>query len=199
MSFRQRPGVTPAAAIRSLFESDDTPVVIECLTAIHVCYYRAILLLVGEDRFNHLFRAGIVLAPDSRQLAPYMTRTTYQHDREIQDGDWVYFYNHPQYLQRHAESHGNALQGENAFYVGGGQFEGFGMGGTRARIERDLRNAYNRDPTYWNDRSGQYERASRRAQQFPALADGQGIPGLISPASGRIDPVFVPNVQNLRQ
>jgi hypothetical protein len=198
MSYRQRPTVTPAQAIRSLFDSNETPVVIECLTAIHICYYRAILHLVGDARFNQLFPAGVVLSPDSRQLAPYMTLTTHDHQMEINEGDWVYFYNDQRYLQRHGESQNSALQGENALYVGDGAFEGFGMDGTREEIEDGLRNAYNDDPTYWNDRRGQYERAGRRARQFPRLREGETIPGLISPRTGVIDPVIVPNVTNLR-
>jgi protein-glutamine gamma-glutamyltransferase len=124
---------------------------LDCVAMTVAVEYYSLLKGLGRARFNALFPGGAGLEISNwigigRHPMFYGAKRLYKNVRlasksEILPGDWVYFENFRDYLQKHW---GGYWQGENAIYLGGGQFRGFGTGGTsEAGMNAKLVRAYN--------------------------------------------------------
>jgi hypothetical protein len=202
MNFSTKQGIKPSDAIEALFEGTDCPILIECLTAMYIVYYKALVECFGAEKFDMIFRDGIRVAPNRSRVQDYLTVGCRNNPGELKRGDWVYFFNHPNYLRRHPNSLGNAWQGENALVVGSDKYEGFGVSERSAEeITRELFQQYNMAPTRYDSQKDQYvpDEASDKAQ--PPLKEIREIPGLTAPrgsCKGKIGPVIIPNMDALR-
>jgi len=114
----------------------------ECFTSLVALHYKAIKDQIGKAKFDARFGSTIKSVPVNDRLRinqsfdhnPLGTSfLKFTEDATLGDpvtrpnlnvGDWAYFYNHPKYLLKHP---GGAVQGENAVYMGGGKYQGFGM------------------------------------------------------------------------
>jgi hypothetical protein len=174
-------GKTPADAVEAIF-APGAGTRLECRTMSHAIEYRSILKAVGPAKFNALFPGGAGLRISTSKpyalitgLDPKFDIITIGSKSEILPGDRVYFKNFHDYTTRVP---GGAWQGENAIYMGGGKYRGFGV----ASMEEDKLNAelverYNKDGT-------------------PELH--KTIPDLIADGGGlQLDPVIRPRIANI--
>jgi hypothetical protein len=132
-AFRSRN--TPAAAVDAIFADKDEHYFLECNTATVAIHYRALRQVLGTDAFNQMFADGLTLMPEwlttgpedgdapSLELIPEAAEAPATLENLV-PGDWVYFVNYPDYAVRHPNG---AFTGENALYLGGGRFRGFGV------------------------------------------------------------------------
>jgi len=106
---------------------------LECLSMTIAVEYRALLKGLGKDKFDALFPAGAGLeistrtTPGSQPIffGPKKLKIlTLSSKSELLPGDWVYFKNFKDYTTKHP---GGYWQGENAIYMGGGDYRGFGV------------------------------------------------------------------------
>lgn len=201
MNFRTHPGVNPSEAIDILFDGPDCPILVECLCATYIVYYRALIACVGREMFDRMFFEGIQIAPNRSPIQKYFRVECRNNPAELQRGDWVYFYNHPNYLRRHANTKGNAWQGENALVVDFDRYEGFGVSArSEELLVRDLFEEYNRKPNRFDAAAGDYVYDGANDQAYPPLRDIREIPGLTAPrgsCKGRIGPVIIPDMDAL--
>jgi len=113
--------VTPSKAIEALFSgSNREPAAIECQTAIHLAYYRSLLMIIGHSVFDTVFHSGLDLQMGTKTRPPskvwyFTSRSLARRQNQIKSGDWVYFRNSSYYLTRHP---GSEWQGENALMIG---------------------------------------------------------------------------------
>ena len=129
---------------------------LECFSMTVAIEYRAMLTGVGEARFNAMFPggAGIEISAFSSKPAqqpfvgavgagrPYKVISV-TGTSELLPGDWVYFKNFHDYQSRVP---GGFWQGENAIYLGGGKYRGFGVvPQTEHDLNQELVNRYNND------------------------------------------------------
>ncbi|NOT58219.1 MAG: hypothetical protein HOP18_26750 [Deltaproteobacteria bacterium] len=201
MDYQLKPNVKPSEAIDSLFHGDDCPVVIECMTAIDLLYYRALLATLGPQKFDELFKDGIRIAPNKGPIQKYYTVECRPNRASLQKGDWVYFYNHPDYLNRHGQSLNRAFQGENAIVTGNNKYAGFGvLESSNARMRQELFDAYNLPPKKYDPVTKQYVYNQEADKKYPPLTDPDTIPGLTAPrgdCKGEVDPVVTPNMDEI--
>lgn len=144
--FRLKPGARPSEAVRDIFRSGRLYGT-ECATAMVIVYYRAMLDVMPDEQFDQLF-GGIYLF-DWERLDSNLMLGDHRRIADELPGDARYFVN-PDVDPLHPE-----WQGENAFYLGGGQYYGHGIG--VAGAERILR-ALN---------GGRREGATREAYLLP--------------------------------
>ncbi len=129
---------------------------LECFSMTVAIEYRAMLTGMGEARFNAMFPggAGIEISAFSSKPAqqpfvgaagagrPYKVISV-AGTSELLPGDWVYFKNFHDYQSRVP---GGFWQGENAIYLGGGKYRGFGVvPQTEHDLNQELVNRYNND------------------------------------------------------
>lgn len=187
LNYSLKAGVKPSEAINSVFAGADPPTVIECLTAVDLAWLKGILDCFGADEFDKMFSGGIIIKPNSSTLAKYkaVRCVPYSAVGTLKKGDLVYFFNHPDYLNRHRGSFNDAFQGENALVIGPDQYEGFGVPPrSEMGMKKDLLNAYNQMPTRYDLKSKSWVDDPARYSAYPPLASESDIPGLISPKEG---------------
>jgi hypothetical protein len=124
---------------------------LECQSMTVAVEYYSLLKGLGKTKFNALFPGGAGLEISAR-LSTGAHPTFYGSDRlyknitlssksEILTGDWVYFKNFADYLTKQP---GGAWQGENAVYMGGGKYRGFGVSSmAEADMNTELVRVYN--------------------------------------------------------
>jgi hypothetical protein len=103
---------------------------LECMAMTFAVQYRAMMNGMGKAKFNKLFPGGAGLEISNRNMASELIASkkykviTVGSKSEILPGDWVYFKNFSDYKTKHP---GGFWQGENAVYMGGGMYSGFGV------------------------------------------------------------------------
>jgi hypothetical protein len=126
------PGKNASDAIEAIF-APGANTRIECLSMIVAIEYYSMLKGIGKDKFNVMFPggAGIRISTVSSGIPLVSPGASGKYDVislatkiELLPGDWVYFKNFSDYLTKHP---GGAWQGENAIYLGGGMYRGFGV------------------------------------------------------------------------
>jgi hypothetical protein len=150
--FTLQPRARPARAIRSIFEGGHDNV-LECNSTMVACHYYAMLKTMGDDAFNRRFAGGqeLVISPYHKDLPgtdrphPFdgrlMRRITIAGEDDLLPGDWVYFKNFDDYIQKHPNGF---WSGEHTMYLGGGEFQGFGTAvSSAAEINQKLLDNYN--------------------------------------------------------
>jgi hypothetical protein len=124
---------------------------LECMAMTVAVEYYSLLKGLGKEKFNVLFPGGAGLEISTRlagsahptfygakKLYKNMTLTS---KSEILTGDWLYFKNFKDYLVKHP---GGFWQGENAIYMGGGNYRGFGVSSMKeADLNAELVKQYN--------------------------------------------------------
>jgi protein-glutamine gamma-glutamyltransferase len=131
--FLLKPGVSPADAIRDIYRHGFLYGT-ECATAMVVVYYRAMLDVTTDERFNRLFPS--IYLYNWERLDRDLAIRQYRSPADELPGDAKYFIN-PDVDPLHPE-----WQGENAFYLGNGKYYGHGIGVTdAAHIIRALNNS----------------------------------------------------------
>jgi hypothetical protein len=115
---------------------------LECMAMTVAVEYYSLLKGLGKEKFNKLFPGGAGLEISTRLTTGthptfYNATTLYKvliigSKSEILPGDWVYFKNFKDYP---AKNPGGAWRGENAIYMGGGMYRGFGV---KSQSEADL-------------------------------------------------------------
>ncbi|MBE1444070.1 protein-glutamine gamma-glutamyltransferase [Paenibacillus sp. OAS669] len=117
-AFLQRNDVRSSAAIRDIFENGSL-YAFECATAIIILLYKAVLDIIGDEKFdrlfNHLYLYSWNYDHDLRLI-------TLEHGAEAFGGDIQYFKNpdvNPEWIE---------WQGENVIKMGAGLYYGHGIG-----------------------------------------------------------------------
>ena len=124
---------------------------LECLSMTLSIEYYSILKGIGPDAFNARFPSGIEISP-SGTVQPLIFGADKKYKivsvankTELLPGDWVYFKNFKDFLVKHPTS---AWQGENAIYLGGGQYRGFGVPASdETKLNQELVDQYNQGAT----------------------------------------------------
>lgn len=120
-------GDNPAAAFQQLMNPEISSY-LDCERSGLIGMYVAELKSIGDRAFNTKYadkRISITftLRKDSAPPnAPYNV-VTINDEANLRAGDWVYFENHPDYLQH---NRGGFWSGEHAYYMGDGNYQGFG-------------------------------------------------------------------------
>jgi hypothetical protein len=101
--------------------------VVDCLIAIRLITLWAALRAVGPDEFDRMMAGGLKVKylekADGRRTL--WKKNVANDPSELNEGDWVYFYNHPDY----PEKRGGVWRGENAVVTktnGENKYQGFG-------------------------------------------------------------------------
>jgi hypothetical protein len=130
-------GKHPSDAVAAIF-APGAGTRLECFSMTIAIEYYSLLKGLGAAQFDAKFASGIEITanPSAAPLTQgpgkkYETKALASKS-EILPGDWVYFKNFKDYLAKHP---GGYWQGENAIYLGGGKFRGFGVS---ALSENDL-------------------------------------------------------------
>jgi len=161
MDWRLKPHVSASEGIKKWLEG---LTVAECQTALIAIELDSVRAAIGDEKFDELFGSTRSnLADESRlhirpgggsSLQNFLVATDARKagdagkfgDRPAKEGEWYYFYNHPQYLLKHP---GGAFQGENAVYMGknaAGEQLWAGMGvsdTTEEGMLKEMQGAYN--------------------------------------------------------
>jgi protein-glutamine gamma-glutamyltransferase len=117
-----KPNQLPSAAIEDVFINSNK-YGFECVTSIVLIYYKAVLDSIHKNYFNELFRPLLVWNHHFDKDLGMITFSGY----DSIPGDVVYFYN-PDYETP-------IWMGENAVYLGEGQYFGHGIGiGTKEEM-----------------------------------------------------------------
>jgi hypothetical protein len=200
MNFANTEDFSPSAALEDLFTCDAHPIAIECMSALHICFLRAFMKTVGTAALDAVTEDIVQVAPgDEGSVSKLRVALAVDSVDQLRPGDWVYFYNHPDYVKRHRDSSFATWQGANAVYLGnvGGEprfstFDSQDPAWTEAEFVAFLLQEYNRKPGGPN--------RGQLANMFPQLASSDDVPGLRCPnpeQRGRISPVYRINVQEL--
>jgi Putative peptidoglycan binding domain/Protein-glutamine gamma-glutamyltransferase len=156
MDWTLKPAKSASAAIKAWLKG---LTIAECLTTIIAIEIETMRAALGDTEFDRRYGQEGGLAAE-RPLRIHqgtagtplegamktVDATGVYGKRDVQVGDWVYFYNHPKYLLKHP---GGAWQGENAVYTGddaaGRQlFTGLGAAGkTEDAMLAEMVGAYN--------------------------------------------------------
>jgi hypothetical protein len=145
-------GKQPSDAIAAIF-APGAHTRLECFSMTVAIQYYSILKGLGAGKFNARFPAGIEISaganipseqPLLRGPAKKYVVVAVATKSELLPGDWVYFKNFRDYL---AKNPGGYWQGENAIYLGGGMFRGFGVNAlTESDLDQELVKQYNLGP-----------------------------------------------------
>ena len=139
------PGKKPSDAVEAIF-APGAGTRLECLSMTLAIEFFSMLKALGPAKFNVKFAAGIQISAEPSQ--PLYVGASRKYDiiavgskAEILPGDWVYFTNFHDYTTRVP---GGYWQGENAIYLGGGKFRGFGVAELSEHdMNQELVNRYN--------------------------------------------------------
>jgi hypothetical protein len=139
-------GKHPSDAIAAIF-APGAGTRLECFSMTIAIEYYSLLKGLGAAKFNAKFPAGIEITANP-SAAPLTQGADKKYDTiavagksEILPGDWVYFKNFKDYLVKHPSGY---WQGENAIYLGGGMYRGFGVSPlAEAALNQELVNQYN--------------------------------------------------------
>jgi len=196
LDYLTKKNVKPSDAIESLFTGSEGPIVIECLTAIYIIHYRAILKTIGPDKFNQMFKNGIRISPNKSPILDYFIIEEENKAFDLKKGDWVYFKNHEDYLKRHKNSAVRSFQGENALLMNNDVYEGFGIPpSSEKKLNEELLDAYNKEPTMPDPANpGTYIINKSAQNNFPEVKESD-IPGLY--INGKIYPVVKPDMEKI--
>ncbi len=145
-------GKGPSDAIEAIFKAG-AETRLECNSTMVAIQYRAMLAMLGAPAFNKKFPAGagLIISPHHVPPAgvaqhPIWSKDLYKEltisgPKDLMPGDWVYFKNIDDYIDRHP---GGAWSGEHALYLGNGMFRGFGVKEqSQADLEAELLRIYN--------------------------------------------------------
>ncbi len=144
------PGKEASDAIEAIF-SPGAGTRLECMSMTVAVEYYSLLKGLGKTKFNQKFPGGVGLEISTRlgigahplfygPSRRYETKTL-ANKSEILPGDWLYFKNFSDYLVKHP---GGSWQGENAIYLGGGKYRGFGVSSLfEADMNKELVRVYN--------------------------------------------------------
>jgi hypothetical protein len=119
---------------------------LECLSMTVAIEYYAMLKGLGAAAFNARFPAGITISTAPTDPLTHGPGKKYNiiavaSKEDILPGDWVYFKNFHDYTARVP---GGYWQGENAIYLGGGKYRGFGVAAMSENdLNQELVNQYN--------------------------------------------------------
>lgn len=113
--YRLKPNVSPAEAIKDIFENGQE-YGFECSTAIVIIYYYAVLQSIQLDAFNYLFQGLLVWDWSYDEDLRIITKV----GTNFIPGDVLYFYN-PDYMYP-------VWIGENTVYLGDNMYFGHGIG-----------------------------------------------------------------------
>ena len=121
-------GKQPSDAIEAIF-AQGAGTRLECLTMALAIQYFAMLRGLGADKFNENFAGGIEISKTARQPLFQGPRKKYEVIKvaskdQLLPGDWVYFQNFKDYRVKNPDGY---WQGENAIFLGGGLYRGFGV------------------------------------------------------------------------
>ncbi len=154
-----KPTDSHSDAISQLFETEGN--LLECSSATVAVHYHALLEVMGPKGFDEDLADQVVIMPEfvnikkgkndeedapSRTLIP---EVEVSGTSELVPGDWVYFMNYPEYaevnkLLEKAKKLPGPFEWENAVYLGGGRYRGFGVPeGTFDAMVNLLKKAYN--------------------------------------------------------
>jgi hypothetical protein len=128
-------GKSASAALRAFFAGTT---VADCASVATASYYNGVLEKVGDEKFDKYFAVGgkhamvIGQYPDETPLREFMIEA---HLTTLTEGDWFYFANHPAYKYKHPAG---LWQGENAMYLGGDKWSGFGATFSKDAMEAKL-------------------------------------------------------------
>ncbi len=117
--FKLKEGVAPADAVRDIYRNG-RQYATECATAMFVVWYKAVLDVLPDAQFNKLF-SGIFLM-NWQRIDRDLALIEYDKAADILPGDALYFINPD------VDPDTPEWQGENVFYLGGGQYYGHGIG-----------------------------------------------------------------------
>ena len=184
VDFTMKAGKKPSDAIAAIFASG-ARTRLECWSMTVAIEYYSMLKGLGAEKFDAQFAGGIRiwLNPDKEAL---ITGPGKKYDviavaskTQILPGDWVYFKNFRDYLTRVP---GGYWQGENAIYMDGGMYRGFGFV-VAAKSENDLNqelvNQYN---------TGAKPRLSKTVADLVADGGGLLLSPVIRPIIAKISP-----------
>ncbi len=153
-----KPKVSAAEAIQSWYNG---LTISECNTAIVVDYINTMRKGLGDKKFDELYSSKygppkkkmmvISSVSSATPLEGNLTNSAAVKTpgkagaRNVKEGEWHYFWNHPKYLLKHP---GGAFQGENAVYMGmeGGKQKWAGLGVspvTEVEMMETMAGAYN--------------------------------------------------------
>ncbi|WP_437904341.1 hypothetical protein WME95_38620 [Sorangium sp. So ce327] len=200
MNFANTEDFSASAALEDLFTWDAHPIAIECMSALHICFLRAFMKTVGTAALDGVTEDIVQVAPgDEGSVSKLRVALAVDSVDQLRPGDWVYFYNHPDYVKRHHDSSFATWQGANAVYLGNvsGEprfttFDSQDPAWTEAEFVTFLLKEYNRKPDGPN--------RGQLANRFPQLGSSDDIPGLRCPdpaQQGRISPVYRIDVKEL--
>jgi hypothetical protein len=144
-------GKQASDAIKAIF-APGAKTRVECFSMTVAIQYYSMMKGLGEARFNSMFPGGVGIEisqrarTDSQQ--PLLAgadkkykNITVSSKTELLPGDWVYFKNFSDYTTRVP---GGYWQGENAIYLGGGNYRGFGVASMSENdLNQELVNQYN--------------------------------------------------------
>lgn len=136
-------GKKPSDAIEAIF-APGAGTRLECLTMTVAIEYYSMLKAIGPAKFNAEFAAGIDISTSPQLIATPDKKykiIAVASKSELLPGDWVYFKNFHDYTIRIP---GGFWRGENAIYLGGGKYRGFGvLQKTENELNQELVDQYN--------------------------------------------------------
>jgi hypothetical protein len=134
MDWRVRPKISASEAVKAWLKG---LTIAECYSTVIAIHYDTIRAAIGDEKFDEKFGGADGLLPQDKlmristpnsngaqPLDEFMKATdanakgdsgTVGDRKNVKEGEWYYFYNHPKYLLKHP---GGAWQGENAIYMG---------------------------------------------------------------------------------
>jgi hypothetical protein len=193
------------AAIDAIFK-DGGATRLECNSAAQLVHYRALRETLGDDEFDRMFSGGdvehsLILCPEwlsienpkskgklidppSTAMIPKLASGDLPKSADdLIPGDWVYFVNYEDYAEKHPDG---AWQGENALYMGGDTYMGFG---TDVESEEEmaamLRAEYNKGTTKKTAKSG-YEDEKKGSETLSGV-----VPGIDKTQIRRLNPALI--------
>jgi hypothetical protein len=122
---------------------------LECMSMTFAVEYYSLLKGLGKVKFNALFAGGVGIEISNKGMSsalvggakPLYKVVAVSSKSEILPGDWVYFRNFKDYPVKHP---GGFWQGENAIYMSGGNYRGFGVSSMKeADLNVELVKQYN--------------------------------------------------------
>ncbi len=136
--FQVKKGVKPSVALKAIF--DEGPSRLECASTAVCVLYRALLEMLGDKEFDKMFPKLMISQDAGENINEGIRRHTrglkIKKRDELEVGDWVYFSNTRDFLNKHPDS---PWQGENAFYVYSKGTKRYYAGfGVPPKLEKDM-------------------------------------------------------------